>query len=492
MMLKVAGNHFIDQNGRLVILHGVNMVCKDKSRGYIGDWDKEDFSKLQKWGMNVIRFGVNWDGIEPKPGEYNDSYIEKLRHLIQLANKYNVMVILDMHQDLYSSEYGNGAPAWATISDGEVYESGVVWSDAYLFNSAVQKAFDNFWNNTPGPDGIGLQDHYAKAWGYLVEKLHYEPNIIGYDLMNEPFIGSAVQQVNKTLFGKYVEIYSERFKEINIDELFSAWSEPQNKHDYLSLLDNMDVFKSIIDSPSHILQPFEEEVLTTFYEKIAKKIRRIDKTRILFLEANYFSNLGAKSMIQPLKNELGEQDENQAYAPHTYDFVTDTDLSHTANDQRLEFIYSRHEETRQRLNMPMLVGEWGAFYESNHTGHLSIFIQHLIEKLLCSNTYWDYTPNMDKSLSFLGVRRGYPMAVAGELLNYRYEHSVKTFQMKWVETKTTDKPTIIYLPDIRDVHVTLSPINSTYRVQEIEGSHAGIIEIPSVSNSNRSIVIIAK
>src|SRR5699024_2617668 len=143
-MIKVSNRHFYDQYGRQILLHGVNMVCKKPEQNYICHWDDEDFSNLHKWGLNVIRFGIYWDALEPEPGVYNDEYIEKIKKQLLLAKKYDLMIILDMHQDLYSSEFGGGAPAWATLADGEKYESGVVWSDAYLFNKAVQKAFDNF------------------------------------------------------------------------------------------------------------------------------------------------------------------------------------------------------------------------------------------------------------------------------------------------------------------------------------------------------------
>ncbi|MCJ8008223.1 cellulase family glycosylhydrolase [Lederbergia wuyishanensis] len=482
--IKVDGNRFVDKSRRQVLLHGVNMVCKDKTKNYIGSWTEEDFQKLHSWGMNVIRLGVIWDGIEPEPGVYDDQYVEKLRCLIQMANQYDLHIFLDMHQDLFSSEFADGAPAWATITDGELFEPGHIWSDAYLFNSAVQNAFDHFWNNTPGPDGIGIQDHFINAWGYLVEKLHTEPNIIGYDLMNEPFIGSGVQKVNELMFTTYANIYSERYGEVDIEQLFLDWSNPNNKHDYLSLLEDVDSFKRVIDSSVEVLQSFEKNQLSKLYCNVAKAIRTTDKNGILFLETNYFSNLGVSSAILSLENEQA-----QAYAPHAYDLVTDTELAHTANDRRLEFIFERHEETRKRLGIPMLIGEWGAFYETDNTGHVSLHIQRLLEKHLSSDTYWSYTPNMDKSLSFLGVCRGYPIAVAGRILQYRYEHSLQTFQMKWDESTNIAKPSIIYLPDTRDISVTLSPNGSTYSISSIDNSHAGYIEIPPITDGIRSITI---
>lgn len=101
--VRVSGNRFVDEQGRHVILHGINMVCKDKSRNYIGDWGDTDFAKLKQRGFNVIRLGVIWDGVEPEPGTYDLVYLERLRSLIRLANRHGLHVYLDMHQDLFTS-----------------------------------------------------------------------------------------------------------------------------------------------------------------------------------------------------------------------------------------------------------------------------------------------------------------------------------------------------------------------------------------------------
>ncbi len=488
-MLRTTDNHFIDSAGRQVILHGVNMVCKDKSRQYIGQWDIEDIKKLKQWGMNVIRLGVIWDGLEPEPGMFHDAYIEKLRRFIQLAAEHEVMVILDMHQDLYSAAYASGAPTWATITDGEIYEPGPVWSDAYLFNPAVQHAFDHFWANTAAPDGIGIQDHFIQAWTYLVEKLHVESNVIGYDLMNEPFIGGPVEQVNEALFSTFAEKYRERYGDIYMETLIAAWGAADKKLELLSLLDDIEVFTSVIDATTLVLQPFEKHILTSFYRDVTSAIRPIDQTGILFLETNYFSNLGVESRIEPIRDAKGNKDRNQAYAPHAYDLVTDTDASHLANGKRLEVIFNRHERTRQRLKMPMVIGEWGAFYQSDSCAHVSLYIQRLLEALLCGDTYWHYEKDMDQSTAFLGVQRGYPMAVAGELLTYRYEHIVRAFHMSWSESDKLTQPTIIYLPSVKDIQITLTPIGSEYEVEKLAETDAGIVKIPVVGNWNRNIVI---
>lgn len=493
--IRVQKNRFVDEHGRHVLLHGVNMVCKDKTTQYIGEWGEDDFYNLKKWGMNVIRLGVIWDGVEPEPGIYNDEYIEALRRFIRIANKFELFVFLDMHQDLYSSAFGDGAPVWATFTDGAKYEQGNTWSDAYLFNDAVQNAFDHFWNNSPGPDGVGIQDHFIQAWAYLVGKLHDEPNIIGYDLFNEPFIGSSVQQVNEQMFTTFARYYQKKYGEIDLNQLYKAFNDPNQKQAYFSLLDDPDFFKEVVDAPSKILQSFEKDILSKFYQKIANAIRPIDTDRILFLETNYFSNLGTSSMIQPVLDRSGNKDPQQSYSPHAYDIVVDSDLAYTANDRRLEFIFERHEATQRRLKLPMLVGEWGAFYNSHKTGHVALHIKRLIEQLLCSDTYWSYTDDMEQSSSFLGIQRAYPMAVAGKLLQYRHEDVLGTYQMKWEEASDIGAPTLIYLPDIRNIlekNIFLSREGSSFTLRKMEDSYAGYLEIPPAVDGIRSLVIVGR
>ena len=70
-----------------------------------------------------------------------------------------------------------------------------MWSDANYSSPAVQAALDHFWANSGAPDGVGLQDHYARVWQFVAQRFHDEPAVIGYDLMNEPFPGKDAARV---------------------------------------------------------------------------------------------------------------------------------------------------------------------------------------------------------------------------------------------------------------------------------------------------------
>jgi endoglycosylceramidase len=55
---------------------------------------------------------------------------------------------------------------------------------------ALWRAFDNLWSNAPGPGGVGLRTRYAQAWAHVAARFRGSPDILGYDLFNEPFPGS--------------------------------------------------------------------------------------------------------------------------------------------------------------------------------------------------------------------------------------------------------------------------------------------------------------
>jgi endoglycosylceramidase len=112
---------FLDQYGRYTIFHGVNVVQKlfpfypqlDHFDSNYSLCD-QDLENLQKWGFNSIRLHVAWEGVEPSKGNYNYTYIEKLKEIVQKCNNFGIYVLLDAHQDLFNRQFcGEGFPDWA-------------------------------------------------------------------------------------------------------------------------------------------------------------------------------------------------------------------------------------------------------------------------------------------------------------------------------------------------------------------------------------------
>lgn len=390
--LRTMDGAFIDREGREVVLRGVNLISKDASARYQSWHTEEDIARLRAWGMNCIRLGMLWDGVEPAPGQYDEDYLDYVAMRVEQAARHGLYVFLDMHQDLFSVKYSDGAPAWATLDEGKPHVTGSVWSDAYLLSPAVQTAFDNFWANAPGPDGVGIQERYARMWAHVAARFAGAPNVIGYDLMNEPFPGSAVEALPLAIaMSPFLRLVSERLGE-DFDplELAGQWLEHEGRERLTQLLGDLEIYRAFLDAQAAISQRFEREQLMPMYQRVAEAIREEDPHGILFLETSYFCNAGVPSAIAPLVIN-GKRDPQQAFAPHGYDIVVDTPGLAQSNAARVALIFERHAAKAKELGMPMIVGEWGAF--GNAGEGIRPAVQQVLaqfEKHGCGDTYWDY------------------------------------------------------------------------------------------------------
>jgi len=127
----------------------------------------------------------------PTPGVINTAYLDSLVATVRNLTSHGLYVLLDIHQDCWGpTTAGNGFPDWMTITHGaENTLSG--FPRCYVNNPAVSAAFESFWANETGPDGIGLQDFFGVMWAALAEAVGADPGVLGYDLLNEPWPGTG-------------------------------------------------------------------------------------------------------------------------------------------------------------------------------------------------------------------------------------------------------------------------------------------------------------
>jgi endoglycosylceramidase len=193
--LGQSGRWITDAKGRVVILHGVNMVYKRPPYYPLaGGFDGPDARFLARNGLNAVRLGLIYAGVEPLPGSYDDRYLEKIRRTLRALAREHVFSQLDFHQDMYNERFqGEGFPDWAVQDDGLPAQPQLGFPGNYLGMPALNRAFDHFWDNDPGPGGVGLQDRYAAAWGHVARRFRNEAYNMGYDLFNEPWPGTGWQ-----------------------------------------------------------------------------------------------------------------------------------------------------------------------------------------------------------------------------------------------------------------------------------------------------------
>ena len=184
-----------------------------------------------------------WKAIEPEPGVYDEAYLEQIeRTVVALAR--GVVSLLDSHQDLYNEEFeGEGFPDWSVQDEGlEGTHEG--FQDNYFVDAALWRAFENFWANRPGPDGVGLRDHYAAAWAHVVQRFAGNPYVLGYEIMNEPFPGAE----------------------------WTTCSNPEGC-------------------------PLFDAKLSAFYRKVDGAIRAVDPRTLVWYEPNVSFNFGVKTHV---------------------------------------------------------------------------------------------------------------------------------------------------------------------------------------------------
>jgi len=197
--------YFHDSDGRIVVYHGVNVSSYSKYAPDFLPWQtREDFARLRDWGFNAVRYLVFWDAIEPTEGAYNETYLDATLERIGWLNELGVEVLVDLHQDLYSKQFGgDGFPLWATDDGGYAFHPRQLWNLDYL-EPAVMSCFTHFWNDR------ALQDKYAAMLRHLLQRIDGLPNIIGVDIMNEPFPGAVFDFEPKVLSSFYNRLIAMR------------------------------------------------------------------------------------------------------------------------------------------------------------------------------------------------------------------------------------------------------------------------------------------
>ena len=344
-----------DQDGRYMILRGVNYnSLGDYWQGNANvattkTYTPDDIRMMSSYGFNCIRLLFSWSKLEPERGKYNYDYIRQLKEVIEEAAKYNIYILLDMHQDAWGkyivtpsdvvcdkpNRGWDGAPDWATITDGE---STCTTDGSRESAPAVYHAFQNFWDNTNG-----IQDACINAWSVLVKETAKYGNVVGYDLLNEPGLG---------------------YKPINE----------------------------------------EARKLSTYYGKCTRTIREAENEgrgleHIIFFEMSVTWN-GQPVPFIPFPDFTN--DKNIIYAPHTYFEAISDQLT---IEQGIDLL-----RTLSKLyNTAMFLGEWGFFGNpADDVSKVKRFCKKEDEYLISGSTWWQWaqSPGDPHGMSWDGTQYG--------------------------------------------------------------------------------------
>jgi len=257
-----------------------------------------------------------------------------------------------------------------------------------------------------------------------------------------------------------------------------------------SILENLTdtaIYSKVVCAVQEMNQAFESTTLMDMYTRVAKAIREVDPNHILFLEHSYFSNPGVPSGIQRITYADGTTDEKLAYAPHGYDLVVDTKAYTNASNARVGYLFDHTHRTSKRLNMPMLVGEWGAFHGMDDSFvDQTLFIMEKFESYKCGQTFWAHYQGIENYPFFQAMIRPRPIEVAGTIESFKYDQQQNTFTCSWVEDGKVQQPSTFFLPGVSnadDLDISLSPEGDGFKIKLRESGPGAILSIESLEGN---------
>jgi endoglycosylceramidase len=356
--LRAEGPYIVDPQGRIVILRGLNTgnVGKDGVSVY-GPVQKELQARNAAWGFNCMRLVFVWEGLEPVPGQYDEAYLKKIEDLVAICHDAGVWAVLDLHQDLFSRRYGgDGAPAWACQDKGLPMTQASYWGLNYLA-APVMACFDAFWADAPAPDGVGIQTHYIKAWQHVAQRFRDDPTVIGYDLMNEPYVGSDMAAVLAALFGWVGKTSGPG----ELAKWLAAIASPDPQAQFAELaapLQDLRVLEGLFRDLEPPVQRFETGKQQPFYDRLVTAIRTVDANHLCFFEPVVLAGCAVTTALRPPRRPDGTPHANLVFAPHYYETSTEIGLPYEGNAERGRWLIKRGFDSGTRLGLPVWFGEW--------------------------------------------------------------------------------------------------------------------------------------
>ncbi|MFF5468093.1 cellulase family glycosylhydrolase [Streptomyces achromogenes] len=285
-----------DARGRVLTLRGWNIEDKThRGEQALSAITERHLRDLRAQGFDFARLLVFWDDLEPRPGRYSERYLRRIERVLDWAERQDVRVVLDAHQDVFGPAFGHrGIPEWATRTDGLPFTPHPDDWFAEYFEPAVQRAFTHLYEDAD------LRRAQARMWHTLATRFAGHPAVLGYDLINEP----------------------------------------------------MGELRPGEDLPA-AARRVEREQLTPMYNRLAGAVRPADRDAWLFVEPTPVVGEGVPTGLGRVR------DPRVVYAPHFYDTAMEAGADYDPGAGWIEAYERAVTAYPRRYRVPVVVGEWG-------------------------------------------------------------------------------------------------------------------------------------
>jgi hypothetical protein len=377
---------FTDEHGRHFIPNGVVLNTEDHQGDYA--YPDEAFSLLRRYGLNlqVVRLSITRLGGYPG-STLKPEYLAKLDRMVRLGADNGVRTIFKL-----------------TLYDltGEVYKDLTEEHWAALFLNRDR-----------------AQDRYLDAWEGMFRRYAPDPNVWGYDLLNEPLAAGGGSRAY--LWDKYPEFGGK--------------------------------------------ENFERRFFWPLYERVIDRLHGISPDKWALVQSWHHIVADHRRLGLPSAPPLGPLARPRTvFAPHYYG-----DQPATALDTYLQQAVT--------LGLPILIGEYGpptfpatdtaleaqSIYTLNFMRTVNLFDRHVVGTLKAwwcgsrsfeqksTNRTWAMFTGSDPSM---GPERKYvvdvmcrprPLAVAGRVESFAYDFATRRFRMEFTPGRATSSSEL-YLP----------------------------------------------
>lgn len=388
--LTFRGTELVDAHGRVVQLHGINMVRKTAPFHVSPDEAgfAENIERIRRSGFNAVRLGVRLDALMPAPGVVDEDYLTQVERGVDALVEANLWVLLDFHQDVF-----DGMPTWATTPAAAALSPTIpglgdgFWALAY-FSPRSTRQWEDLYRRVRVAEGRSAVDWIAEGVAAVAQRFAANPNIVGIDLMNEPWPGAA----------------------------FGACATSSCARRY--------------------------EQLQSIFEQYTAAVREVAPAMNVWWAPFNFG--------PPYQNHTPPSDDRVGFAYHSYCLYTDggrpvrpNPLEHNVCGALYATQTDDAQRAGRRWDTPVLLGEFGASASPLNTTTLTrLADDHQMSWMYWDDNYYRTAPDEVRT----DLVRTYPQATAGTVLSQRFEPATGSFELRYRPDSAATAPTTVVVP----------------------------------------------